>query len=1046
MDSGYGSNSLGTGLMTNSSVAQVGSKTIKSQVRKLVQSSLSQLGFRRRKQHEQEQPYIVHDCLPQSRVPSTNPATDNNGWIRGRLSSAIEAEPFDQDELLDRRNVVLERHASTMGCPEINGELGVYLSSMPAQDGQQQDNNRNRIQRLKRSIGKELSKRLPKLLVNWFQKLKLRKKRRSKTADVNQDEYSHWRELQMRTSGNQSAEIDNLSRGRPLTNSVMLSSSSNRSSVKFQPQQDYHHHFQLKPIGDSSVKPSKQQLRQQLHLSFSTSATTSSSGSASSSITRTRRDSSHIPTTSSNAKFSYMSKSSRSNDLRSPPSSGGGDDDSFSGRDNMNAGDIVPSADDRDPLLVRPRLPRSNVINFAQLMSTENETLDNQFLLGNGQVEPEDEDVSISSISSYSRSHNNNNNNDSSHSDSVSSSLGPSSASSSNFCNGKGRQPSNGPRQSIDQLVTSASASASLLANRNSSHLSSIANQMSSHQALASHRSLSFVPRSATYNAGFYISNNNSSSNHRHSGQFHVDCNDCDADLDDDDDDDDDLSNPAHRRRQRPPTNAGGRDHLKRKHLNETHFVGLRSQQDSGAFQQQVSTKIVAHQRRSLQFHPSHNNQDQYLLQLQRLQQQEQQQFLHRQQQQFDRQLFVVDDINCGNNNLHSSIAIPSGNQENQRPAVYEANNNNYQSTQRSQSNWCQANNVFQQVNYPFTTNHRQRPQQQAKNHSATPYDFMTRRRKQRDDNDELPVAKRAPSKKLPVLMVNNSEITSTPTEQVLTSSSSSFISSSRSQSQPKFSQGGNKSQPASQQQQIVAVQESSQPQKQRIVLQASTSELMKCLSDFLAAKCIRLENFQSQQAINWLRGVDRTLLVQGWQEIAFINPANVVFLYMLLRELIDEEIEDEHELQAIVMTSLYLSYSYMGNEISYPLQPFLCERDTHEHFWDRTLKIINMLSSNMLRLNAEPSYFAEVFSELKNYQYISKPAHIAITPPSSTTTTASAPPATTTDYNNHSNGYQDKQQPLTTSSSYRVRWSTITNYVYWIKYLIFIWRLVCNQ
>jgi len=159
-------------------------------------------------------------------------------------------------------------------------------------------------------------------------------------------------------------------------------------------------------------------------------------------------------------------------------------------------------------------------------------------------------------------------------------------------------------------------------------------------------------------------------------------------------------------------------------------------------------------------------------------------------------------------------------------------------------------------------------------------------------------------------------------------------------------------------------------PHKQRIVLQASTSELMRCLSEFLQIRCCKLKNFRASQAVNWLHGVDRTLLVQGWQEIAFINPANIVFLYMMLRELVNEDIQNELELRAVVMTSLYLSYAYMGNEISYPLQPFLTEQDSHENFWDRTLYIINLLSGHMLRINAEPSFFAEVFSELKNYQF----------------------------------------------------------------------------
>ena len=77
------------------------------------------------------------------------------------------------------------------------------------------------------------------------------------------------------------------------------------------------------------------------------------------------------------------------------------------------------------------------------------------------------------------------------------------------------------------------------------------------------------------------------------------------------------------------------------------------------------------------------------------------------------------------------------------------------------------------------------------------------------------------------------------------------------------------------------------------------------------------------------------------FQDIAFINPANVVFVYLLVsyflhlqqlfsknsqlfscitqvRDCVDSNIVQETELQAIVLACLYLSYSYMGNEIRY--------------------------------------------------------------------------------------------------------------------------------
>jgi len=38
------------------------------------------------------------------------------------------------------------------------------------------------------------------------------------------------------------------------------------------------------------------------------------------------------------------------------------------------------------------------------------------------------------------------------------------------------------------------------------------------------------------------------------------------------------------------------------------------------------------------------------------------------------------------------------------------------------------------------------------------------------------------------------------------------------------------------------------------------------------------------EDPVTWLRTVDRSLLLQGWQDTAFINPANVVFVFMLVR------------------------------------------------------------------------------------------------------------------------------------------------------------------
>ncbi|XP_055081326.1 cyclin-dependent kinase 5 activator 1 [Periophthalmus magnuspinnatus] len=152
-----------------------------------------------------------------------------------------------------------------------------------------------------------------------------------------------------------------------------------------------------------------------------------------------------------------------------------------------------------------------------------------------------------------------------------------------------------------------------------------------------------------------------------------------------------------------------------------------------------------------------------------------------------------------------------------------------------------------------------------------------------------------------------------------------------------------------------------------RVIVQASTSELLRCLGEFLCYRCYRLKHLTPADPVLWLRAVDRSLLLQGWQDQAFVTPANVVFVYMLCRDIVDGDlISSEHELQAILLTCLYLSYSYMGNEISYPLKPFLVETGK-EAFWDRCLAIINVTSSKMLRINADPHFFTQIFAELKS-------------------------------------------------------------------------------
>lgn len=153
-----------------------------------------------------------------------------------------------------------------------------------------------------------------------------------------------------------------------------------------------------------------------------------------------------------------------------------------------------------------------------------------------------------------------------------------------------------------------------------------------------------------------------------------------------------------------------------------------------------------------------------------------------------------------------------------------------------------------------------------------------------------------------------------------------------------------------------------------KTIIQASTSELLRGLGIFISKNC-DVSDFDPAHLVTWLRSVDRSLLLQGWQDIAFINPANLVFIFLLVRDVLPDErhlIHTLEELHAWILSCLYVSYSYMGNEISYPLKPFLIGNDRNT-FWNRCVAMVTSHSRKMLLLNSSSTFFTEVFTDLKH-------------------------------------------------------------------------------
>lgn len=193
----------------------------------------------------------------------------------------------------------------------------------------------------------------------------------------------------------------------------------------------------------------------------------------------------------------------------------------------------------------------------------------------------------------------------------------------------------------------------------------------------------------------------------------------------------------------------------------------------------------------------------------------------------------------------------------------------------------------------------------------------------------------------------------------------------------------------------------------QKIVVQASTSDLLRCFASFISQRCSQLfkdvnkirQRFDPRETISWLRIADRALLLQGWQDVAFLNPVNVIFFYMMVRDsLKPSELRTIYDLQCNIMACLYLAFSYMGNEISYPLKPFLIEVN-RDLFWQRTIMLMNKLSGNMLRINQDPKFFTELFYELKSYSVHENSQYSIVSNPKADMSLSlnHAPPPTTT-------------------------------------------------
>eukprot|EP00117_Sycon_ciliatum_P046578 scpid25044/ scgid33338/ Cyclin-dependent kinase 5 activator 2; Cyclin-dependent kinase 5 regulatory subunit 2; p39; p39I len=119
-----------------------------------------------------------------------------------------------------------------------------------------------------------------------------------------------------------------------------------------------------------------------------------------------------------------------------------------------------------------------------------------------------------------------------------------------------------------------------------------------------------------------------------------------------------------------------------------------------------------------------------------------------------------------------------------------------------------------------------------------------------------------------------------------------------------------------------------------------------------------------------WVRGADRALIKSGWQEQPFLCAGNLVLIYgIFLIAMESEPVRTPADLRGIVMTCLYIAFTYGGHEISYPLKPFLYTED-RTLFWDRCVRLALSSSSLMLQVNKREPLYHELLISLHEQLY----------------------------------------------------------------------------
>lgn len=140
------------------------------------------------------------------------------------------------------------------------------------------------------------------------------------------------------------------------------------------------------------------------------------------------------------------------------------------------------------------------------------------------------------------------------------------------------------------------------------------------------------------------------------------------------------------------------------------------------------------------------------------------------------------------------------------------------------------------------------------------------------------------------------------------------------------------------------------------------TEDSIKILTSFVAKH--PKNKFTHNEIIELITRIDRYLLRCGWQFEPFICSTSSVFLYMLLKDTFENQ--PDSSVAMSLCACMFVAYSYIGHEISYPMRPFAYKTNPAE-FMKLSLKIVENNSRNMLKINISEEFYDTMLNEFRS-------------------------------------------------------------------------------